>query len=35
MGAVKGVLGIADHGWRRGHRCHGYYNRYGHFRCYR
>ena len=31
MGAVKGVFGISD----RGYRCHGYYNRYGHFRCYR
>jgi hypothetical protein len=30
MGAVKGVFGISD----RGYRCHGYYNRYGHFRCY-
>ena len=31
MGAVKGVFGIPD----RGYRCRGYYNRYGHFRCYR
>src|SRR5438874_8125190 len=31
MGAVRGVFGISD----RGHRCRGYYNRYGHFRCYR
>ena len=31
MGAVKGVFGISD----RGYRCRGYYNRYGHFRCYR
>ena len=30
MGAVRGVFGI-DHGYR----CRGYYNRYGHFRCYR
>jgi len=35
VGAVKGVFGIPDRGWRRGHRCRGYYNRYGHFRCYR
>jgi hypothetical protein len=32
VGAVNGVLGIPNRGWRR---CHGYYNRYGHFRCYR
>src|SRR3984893_10609276 len=31
MGAVKGVLGIPESGYR----CRGYYNRYGHFRCYR
>jgi hypothetical protein len=31
MGAVKGVFGIPD----RGYRCRGYYNRHGHFRCYR
>lgn len=31
MGAVSGVFGIPD----RGYRCRGYYNRYGHFRCYR
>ena len=30
IGAVDGVLGIP---YRR--HCHGYYNRYGHFRCYR
>jgi hypothetical protein len=35
MGAVKGVFGIPDRGWHRSHRCGGYYNRYGHFRCYR
>jgi len=35
MGAVNGVLGIPNRGWHRGHRCHGYYNSYGHFRCYR
>jgi hypothetical protein len=35
MGAVKGVFGIPDRGYRRGYRCRGYYNRYGHFRCYR
>ncbi|WP_426436173.1 hypothetical protein [Bradyrhizobium genosp. P] len=33
MGAVNGVLGLPNHGWR--HRCRGYYNSYGHFRCYR
>src|SRR5467141_2526571 len=27
MGAVKGVFGINDRGWRRGHRCRGYYDR--------
>jgi hypothetical protein len=31
MGAVRGVFGIPD----RGYRCRGYYNRWGHFRCYR
>jgi hypothetical protein len=35
MGAVKGVLGIPDRGWHRGHRCRGYYTGHGHFRCYR
>ena len=35
MGAVKGVFGIPDRGYRRGYRCRGYYNRSGHFRCYR
>ena len=35
MGAVKGVFGIPDRGYRRGYRCRGYYNRHGHFRCYR
>jgi len=35
VGAVKGVFGIPDRGYRRGYRCRGYYNRYGHFRCYR
>ena len=35
VGAVNGVLGIPNRGWHRGHRCRGYYNRYGHFRCYR
>jgi hypothetical protein len=34
MGAVNGVLGLPNHGYYR-HHCHGYYNRYGHFRCYR
>ncbi|WP_407147954.1 hypothetical protein [Bradyrhizobium sp. ORS 86] len=33
VGAVKGVFGIPDRGWRRGHRCRGYY-RHGHFYCY-
>jgi hypothetical protein len=32
MGAVNGVLGIPYHGR---YHCRGYYNRYGHFRCYR
>ncbi len=32
MGAVDGVLGIP---YRGRYHCHGYYNRYGHFRCYR
>jgi hypothetical protein len=35
MGAVKGVFGIPDRGYRRGHRCRGYYDRYDHFHCYR
>lgn len=35
VGAVNGVLGIPNRGWHRGHHCRGYYNRYGHFRCYR
>ena len=30
IGAVDGVLGIPYR-----HRCHRYYNRYGHFHCYR
>ena len=30
LGAVDGALGIPYGG-----RCHGYYNRYGHWRCYR
>ena len=34
MGAVKGVFGIPDRGYHRGHRCRGYY-RHGHFYCYR
>jgi hypothetical protein len=29
VGAVDGILGIP------GPRCHGYYSRYGHWRCYR
>jgi hypothetical protein len=35
VGAVRGVFGIPDRGWRRGHRCRGYYDRYDHFHCYR
>ena len=35
MGAVKGVFGIPDRGYRRGYRCRGYYDRYDHFHCYR
>ena len=36
VGAVNGVLGIPNHRYyRRHYRCRGYYNRYGHFRCYR
>jgi hypothetical protein len=34
VGGVKGVLGIPDRGYRRGHRCRGYW-RHGHFHCYR
>jgi hypothetical protein len=32
MGAVEGVFGIP---YRGHYHCHGYYNRYGHFHCYR
>jgi hypothetical protein len=35
VGGVKGVLGIPGRGYRRGHRCHGYYTRRGNYRCYR
>jgi hypothetical protein len=36
VGAVNGVLGIPNHRYyRRHYGCRGYYNRYGHFRCYR
>lgn len=35
VGGVRGVLGIPDRGYRRGHRCRGYYTRAGSFRCYR
>jgi hypothetical protein len=28
------VLGIPNHRYYRHHGCRGYYNRYGHFRCY-
>jgi hypothetical protein len=31
VGAVDGILGVPYYG----SRCHGYYNRYGHWRCYR
>src|ERR1700716_17701 len=31
LGAGRGLFGIPD----RGYRCRGYYNHYGHFRCYR
>ena len=31
VGVVDGALGISPYR----HRCHGYYNRYGHWRCYR
>jgi hypothetical protein len=31
VGAVNGVLGVPN----RGYRCRGYYNRRGHYRCYR
>ena len=32
VGAVEGVFGIP---YRGHYRCSGYYNRYGHFHCYR
>jgi hypothetical protein len=35
VGGVRGVLGIPDHGYRRGYRCHGHYDRYNRFHCYR
>jgi hypothetical protein len=35
VGAVKGVFGIPDRGWRRGHRCRGYYDGYHRFHCFR
>jgi hypothetical protein len=36
VGAVNGALGIPNHHYyRRHYGCRGYYNRYGHFRCYR
>jgi hypothetical protein len=35
VGGVKGVFGIPDHGYRRGYRCRGYYDRYSRFHCYR
>ncbi|WP_439358301.1 hypothetical protein [Bradyrhizobium sp. DASA03007] len=33
VGAVEGVLGIPHRHYR--HRCHGYYDGYHHFHCYR
>ena len=33
VGAVEGVFGIPHH--RYYHRCHGYYDGYRHFHCYR
>jgi hypothetical protein len=35
VGAVKGVFGIPDRGYRRGYRCRGFYDRHHHFYCYR
>jgi hypothetical protein len=35
VGAVDGILGIPDRGYRRGYRCHGYYDSYNYFHCYR
>src|SRR3954447_4868902 len=35
VGRVRGVLGIPDRGYRLGHRCRGYYDRYRRFHCYR
>jgi hypothetical protein len=35
VGAIDGVFGIPNRGYRRGHRCHGFYDRYDHFHCYR
>jgi hypothetical protein len=32
VGAVEGVFGVPHRHW---HQCHGYYNRYGHYHCYR
>jgi hypothetical protein len=33
VGVVDGALGIPNRGWH--HRCRGYHDSYGHFRCYR
>jgi hypothetical protein len=33
VGAVDGVLGIPDRGYRR--HCRGFYDRYDRFHCYR
>ena len=33
VGAVEGVFGVPHRGWR--HRCHGYRDQSGYFRCYR
>lgn len=33
VGAVNGILGLPNRGWRRGHRCRGYY-RHGYYHCY-
>jgi hypothetical protein len=35
VGAINGVFGIPDRGYRHGHRCRGFYDRYDHFHCYR
>src|SRR3954463_13404499 len=35
VGGGRGVLGMPARGYRRGHRCRGYYARYRRFHCYR